>query len=448
MKYLLLFILTFSGAYSQKKSEYFLKVANEQLELNRLDEAIKNVDIGLASDSLNTDLILLKVKVLYKQEKCSDAILILQDAVLIDNKLNDVTVSYYADILDCLKYYDKVDETLEDYVMTNKSSEILNRLGQRFYGRKEYDKSIKYYSKLVSEFPKDVDAIIDYSRVLYGLGKFEDLKKITVEGLKNNKNNLKLLNNMASYYFITKNYKAGIDVENTIIKLQYSVDNIASRAMFYEKNGQNEEAYSDYKKIIELEKCNIEYYKKILNYEFEKKLYANVIENSRKAIKCDSSNEETVLEGLYTSLLFEGQFIEAKMLLDKKLSLNPKQFSPFYLKLLILFSEKKYSEADQLLTSIDKKIILSNEERQKIDVLRLAYYLAVENYADFAKHYSKDSLQGVISERELTREYSSIQNTEVIVEFRKSLGDVNFKIIVPAAIVKFLSDNYTVSLTF
>lgn len=448
MKYFLILILTFSGAYSQKKSEYLFTVASEQLKLHKLDEAIKNIDVGLVSDSLNMDLLLLKVKVLYQQEKCSDALLVLQDAVLIDNKFNDVTVSYYADILDCLKYYDKVDETLEDYVNSNKSSEILNRLGQRFYGRKEYDKAIKYYSRLVNQFPNDINAIIDFSRVLYSLGKFEDLKKITVEGLKNNKNNVRLLNNLATYYFITENYKAGIDVENTLIKIQYNSENIASRSMFYEKNGQAEEAYNDYKRIIEIEKCNIEYFKKMLNYEFERKLYSRVIENSRKVLQCDLKHEDTVIEGLYTSLFFEGEFEEAKMLLDKKLSLNPKEFSPYYLKLLVLLHEKKYSETGPLLAKIDKQITLANEEKQKIDILRLANYLASENYEEFAKVYREGSLEGVISESKSTTEFLDSQNTDVAVEFRKDLGDVNLKITVPAKVVKLLSDKYNISLDF
>ncbi|MBF4508834.1 tetratricopeptide repeat protein [Flavobacterium sp. JLP] len=418
-------------------------------EKKQYKKALFYINESLAFNQLNRDYLMLKTKILFSDSNCLDGFNTITKLIVNENgQQDDEAITYFSELLDCLGETDKSTKILNDYVKKYKSSEILARLAQRYFILKDYDKSVHFYKELIKLNPKDVAAIIDLSGIYSFLNKKDEVRELTLQGLKDNENCIPLLNNLASYYFMEKEFESAIQIENQIIKIQTNVENLASRAMFYEYNKQFSEAYEDYKRIILLDKCNAFHYSKILQYEYNNRMYEKVIENSYKVINCNASYENSIIDGLYTSLFFTGDFKKGNLYLDKKLALNPDNFNPYYIKSLLLLQDKQY---DKGLVYLD--LALKSADVNKIDILnvniaKLGYYLLKEDYQGFVNYLNSGDVKTLNNNLNFTFiEDDKSKITEIKTDFNKNTGVINSSILIPTKVFRLLERKYGLKLT-
>nr|WP_315258549.1 tetratricopeptide repeat protein [uncultured Flavobacterium sp.] len=437
------FVFSCSNLFAQIDSKKYFENSKLFTENKNYDKALIEIDNALKLDSLNKDYLLLKVKILYNKSDCSNAIVELQKIVLNEDKFDDVTVSYYSDLFDCIGESKKATETLLEYIKENKSEEIFIRLAQRYFKIKDYDKSIFYYRESIKLNPYDIDAIIDLTRILYAFKSSDEAINEVSKGLENNKNNIRLLTYLASCYHNNKDFNKAIEIENQIIKLEYKPEHIASRAMLYELQGKKAEAYEDHKIIIKLVKCNQEYFFKVLQYEFENRLYEKVIENSYKVITCDAKNESIVLDGLYTSLFFSGDFEKGSQYLDKRIASNPDNFNPYYIKSLLLLKNKQYENVLKNLELALKSKDADKENILRANLLKFGYYLLKEDYKGFVSYWKTGNVKSLDNKLNFAFvENSEKEKTEIKIDFNKNTGEVTSSIIIPTKVFRLLRDKY------
>lgn len=439
----------FSSAAQSKPAKAYFEDSKKLVQEKQLQKALSTIDQAIKQDSLNRTFLLHKVNVLYELSRCEDAITVIQKIVLNENKFDDVTVLYYSDLFDCVGMPEKATETLLEYIKTKPSPEVLTKIAQRFYAFKEYDKAVYYYREIVKKNPADIEAAIDLSKMLYGIGKKNEAKAALLNAIKANPRNVDLLNYLASYYYNENDLASAITTENQVIDISNTKENIASRAFFYEKDNQPGKAYEDYKKIIALDACNYEYYSKLLYYEMTNKLYDKVIENSQKIIACDPKKETDFLDGLYTALLFSGRNEEGLQYLNKRLEGKPTNFNPYYFKTILSISNGNYTDALK-----NAEFALKAKDTDRSDVLRIRFlqlgtYLLQEKYEEFAALWKQSQSKGenLTDTIEFKIHQSQEQEkTTLKSEFNKSSGAVESSLIIPVKVFKLLSEKYNINL--
>ncbi|WP_159433936.1 tetratricopeptide repeat protein [Flavobacterium fontis] len=443
---ILIYIFSFPNVFAQIDSNKYFENSKQFLKNENYEKALIEIDKALDSDSLNRDYLLQKIKIQYFNSDCNSAFETLEKLIKRDNRLCDETVSYFCDLSDCIKEPKMGTEILTKYVDAKKfeSNEMLIRLGQRYFITKEYDKSIFYYRESIKLNPKDVNAIIDLARILYVFkNNSEEAKEELLKGLENNKNNILLLTYLASCYHNDNDINSAINIINQIIILDYNSEHIASRAMLYELKGEKSKAYNDYKKIIELNKCNLEYYLKILQYEFENRLYNEVIQNSFKLIECDKKNEEILLDVLYSSLFFCGDIDKGIVYLDKKLRLKPNTFNPYYFKANVLLRNGQYEEVLKYLNLALNTEDIDKENVVQINHLKFGYYLLKEDYNGFESYLKSNNVKSLDNNLNFTFiENHKVKKTEIRIDFNKENGTINSTVIIPTKVFKLLKNKY------
>ena len=440
---IMLFLIPFIFYSQNKKNSYY----NEALKLIENGKDYENANIlldkAMLKDSTNRDYLLLKSRILFLKSDCLESLKYLEKVILIDKKVSDSTVIYYSELADCLEEHETAIEVLKNFLNKHKSDIVKVKLAQKYFLIERYNESIILYKEYVNDNPKDIDAIIDYIRILFS---FKDPKDAIVElkkGLKDNPNNVRLLVYLASCYHNTKQYDEAISIENMILKLDYKAEHIASRAMLYELQGKWAEAYEDYKKIVGLDKCNIDYYVKILQYEYNNRSYDKVIENSYKVINCNKSYESSILDGLYTSLFFCHDFEKGKIYLEKKLTVAPDTFNPYYLKLLILFKDKQYDDILRFIDLTSKTKDINSTNLNNINLLKFSYYLVKEDYEGFINYWKSGEVKSLDNNLNFTFvEGTMSDKTKVETNFNKETGVINTTLIIPTKVFRLLMDKY------
>lgn len=435
--------------FSQKKDDLYYKEALKLIEKDKnFEDANILLDKAIDKDSTNRNYLILKSKILFSKSDCSNSLRYLQKVILLDKKFTDSTAVFFSDLADCLKDNSTAIEVLKDYLAKNNSEIVKVKLAQKYFLNEKYEASIELYKELVKDNPKDIEAIIDLSRILFSFKSQEIAIMELKKGLKSNPNNVKLLIYLASCYHNMKNFEEAIRIEDLIIKIEYKAEHIASRAMLYELQGKKYDAYEDYKKIIKLNKCNLEYSIKILQYEFENKLYEKVIKNSYEVIQCDKKNESIVLDGLYTSLFFCQNFEDGNLFLNKKLELKPDIFNPYYLKAIVLLKKGEYVDVLKYLDLALKSKNIDKENVVQVNLLKFAFYLLKEDYEGFVSYWKSGNVKTLDNNLNfIFVENHKTEKTEIKIDFNKNSGEVISSIIIPTKVFRLLKDKYGLTIT-
>ncbi|WP_445722737.1 tetratricopeptide repeat protein [Flavobacterium sp.] len=444
---LVLIMFTFSHLFSQNDSRKYYEESLALEKNKNYDESLMFINKALKIDK-ERDYLLQKVKLLYFKSEYRDAINVLESIVTSENKFDDITVTYFSDLADCIGNSEIATKVLLDYVNQNNSPEVLAFVAQRYFLMNQYDESIFYYRKLIEKNPNDIDAIVDLSRILFSYKSNEEAVKELMKGLEINKDNIKLLTFLASGYHNMKDYDKAINIENKIISLEFKPEHLAGRAMLYELQGNKNGAYQDYKKIIEVEKCNLEYYQKILQYEFENKMYKNVINNSYAIINCNKDYENYILDGLYTSLFFQNNFVEGNKYLEKKLKQNPKNFNPYYLKILYSLEKKEFNDILNYIDLAFKAEDIEENDKININLLKVGYYLLKEDYTALIEYWKSSQIKSLHNNLSFTIIQSTSDRTDIKTNYNKETGAINSCLMIPIEVIKLLKDKYGFEMNF
>lgn len=431
------------SCFSQAGDQFF----NESKELTDkqdFDKALLKIDKALELDSLNRNYIMQKIKVLYYKSDCENSFILMSRLVLKEKKFDDETMFFSCLISDCLKQSEEATEGLMHYVNSKKyvNNEMLVLLAQRLYNSKKYDECIYYYNEYLKLEPKDVNVIIDFSRIIYAYKGSEEGINVVVKGLDRLPNNMDLLKCLVAYYHTSMAYDKAIEIQNQIIEINNDIKNIETRAKLYELIGKPSKAYDDYKTILTLRKCATEYYLKILQYEFDNKHFKEVVEHSFELIKCDKSYENSIIDGLYTSLFFCDDFEKGKFYLEKRIMQNADNFNAFYLKILVLFKDKQYEDILKYIDLARKSKDINDTHLSNINLLKFSYFLVKQDYDGLSSFWKSGEIKSLNNNLNFTlTEESNIDNVEVKSEFEKN-GIIKTTLMIPTKVLKLLIDNY------
>lgn len=444
--FFILFIPNF--IFSQKESDLYYKEAIQLIEKgNNLEKANTLLDRALQSDSLNRNYLILKSKVLYLKSDCSNSFRYLNKVILMDKKFTDSTAIFFSDLSDCLKDKATAIEVLKDHLDKTKSALVKVRLAQKYFLNNQHEEAIRLYQEYVRDHPKDIEATIDLARIFFTTKNEDRAINALQNSLKIQPDNVMLLSYLFSLYAHLKRYEEAIVIVNNIIKNEYKLEHIINRSILFELVDKTHEAYEDFKRIVKLDPCNSEYYIKILQYEFDHKLYDQVIQSSNKFIACDSKNEAIVLDGLYTSLFFCNDYKKGLLYLDKRMEQNPNTFNPNYIKILTLLKSKNYAPLIDYAKKAYNATDATAENKLKVNFLLLGYYLLVEDYSGFAKNWKSGDNKGIDEFWNLkVVENANLTQVEVTIDFDKTAGIINTTLSIPLKIVQLLKDNYGVNL--
>ncbi|KUJ60741.1 hypothetical protein AR687_17105 [Flavobacteriaceae bacterium CRH] len=443
-------ITLFSKVFSQNYTDakYYADESKKLLTKKEHIKAIEMIDKAIEIDSLNEDYYIQKAYIYYENSKCEDGLNVLLKHLEVAGNISEEGMLSMSELVECS--YSK-EHSLKFLITASNgnfgdSKLILTQIISKCLDLKDYDNAIIYYNKYIHLIPNDVDSINSLYTLLYGLNKFDEAEKLLLLGLKNNPGNLNLFSNLAGFYFATNDYTSCISIMNEIVKQDYIVENIKHRAIVYEKNNQIGLAYEDYKKIIQIDKCNEECYGKILQYEYDNKNYESVITNSLKFINCNAAAENNLIDGLYTSMFFCNKNKKGVELLNRRLSQKPDFFLPYYTKAIILINQKQYEKALQYIELTLKSNGLSKSDYLTINLLKLGVYLVLEDYNSLSSFATEYDLRQVISDNKTNiSKTNKIKKVKLNVFFDKQKGIISTSIDIPVKVMNLLSDQYSVS---
>lgn len=431
--------------FGQVHSKQHFDNSKKLTENKEFDKALTEINNALKNDSLNRNYILQKVKILFFKSDCDNSFLELNKLISYEEKLDDETIAILSEVSDCMDYKDIATEGLITYIENKKyqNNEMILYLAIRLCNLKNYNDGIKYYRQYIKLKPEDIDATIDFSRIIYAHEGSENGINEIKNSLHHNPNNLVLLKCLASFYNYDKDYEKAIEVQNQIIKSNYTVENIKVRAILFSQIGKQDKVYEDLNRMIEIEKCNSEYYFKVLQYEFDNRLYEKVIKNSYKLIECNAIYENSVLDGLYTSLFFCGNFEKGTQYLDKKLASNPNNVNPYYIKSLLLLKNNQYEDVIKYLDLALKCKDVDNNDVVNINTMKFGYYLLKEDYQGFMNYFKSSGAKSLDNNLSFTFiENDKSEKTEIKTDFNKNTGIINSSIIIPTKVLRLLEHKY------
>lgn len=448
LKYLVFAVLLFISQYavSQISTHQYYKKALELVSKNNLDEAGLQLDKALAKDSLDRNVLILKANLLFTKQDCWNSYKCLFKAVELDRKFIDTTVIYFSDVAECLKDKAASLKVLEDFLNKNESDMVTFKLAQKYVSFSMEDKAVELLKKRLEKKPHDIDTFGDLAKIqFYSLKKQDEALETLRTGLLKNPNNVKLLFFTAGFYYELKDFNKAVDFMNQVVKLEYNAENIASRAIMYEQLGNQKEAYNDYNRVVSLKKCGMDdvYFKK-LQYEFDNKMFEVLVESSLKVIQCDSKHENKVLDGLYLGLLYCGDFKKGNSYLDKRLSANPDVFKAYYIKALLLFKDKKYTDVLKYLNLAMKTTDITANDMQNVMHLKMLYYLIIEDYNGFIAFVKQHSITLASAKDSPGFEFTNIDSGKpgVDVTFNKKTGVINAAMNIPFKTIAMLEEKY------
>ncbi|MFD2909032.1 hypothetical protein ACFSX9_09810 [Flavobacterium ardleyense] len=446
MKQIILILLFSFTLFGQNNNEKYFDESKKLTDSKEYQKALTSINIALKSDSLNRPYLLQKIKIQYFSNKCDDAMkslnLIIEN---VDDKIQDDIMAYFCDIDDCLGKKEEATRLLKEYIIHEQyqNNEMILYLAIRLCNTKKYEEGINYYKQYINLNPNDIDAITDFSQIIFIHKGYEDAINEIKKALQNNPDNLNLLKCLVSHYNSNKDYEKAIEVQNKIVKSYYTVENIKIRAFLFSQLKKSHKVYEDLNRIIEIDKCNAEYYSQILQYEFDNRIYDKVVQNSFNLIKCNPDFENSILDGLYTSLFFLNKVKQGELYLDKKIALNPTNFNPYYLKANILLKNKQFEHVIKYLDLSLKTSDLESSNVINVNFLKLSYYLLSENYEGLKNYFKSTEIKSLDNNLNFTfSENLENKKTDFIVNFDKNTGIINSQLIIPTKIIKLLQNDY------
>ncbi len=442
-------LVFFVIAYGQGQStphEYF-KASQELFKNKEYDKAISTIDKAIQLDSRNRDYLILKTTILYNDSKCNEAMEVLDKIYALNGKkYDDDIIAYAVQLYDCFDKTEVATKILKNYVDKKKYTnvDLVVFLAQRLANLGDIEGAQLYYDEVIKLNPDDIASTIDYAKILFTYKSPEDARVLLYKSLTLHPNNLSLLIYMAGYYLQIQDYDKALDYQNRVLLIENNNARLGDRAGIYELKGMKKEAYFDYLKIVETDKCNIDYYTRILKYEFDNRMYKENIEHSYKLISCNSAYKESLLDGLYTSFFFYNDFKKGTEYLNEKLSLRPDNFNPYYTKVLILFQDKQYDEIPKYIDLALKAKDIEDNDIINLGVLKMAYYLIVEDFEGFVSYWKHNDGKNVLDNN---LSFTVIEETmgekaELRTIFDKDSGIIKSSLIVPTKVFRLLRDKY------
>lgn len=450
----ILLILQISWSIKAQKNieaEKFFSKAKSLMAENLYDKAMESIDSAIRIDSLQEDYYIQKIDICQKKMDCEAAENTLLEYVSrINPKTENIflyTSKLYVECADDKEIGLQILKSALDGPFSN-SKNIVKQIVLLYIQLGDNENTIRYLNKYLELVPNDIESHNNLFELLFVLNRFDEAENVLLLGLKKNGEDLSLLTKLSKYYYNRKKYELCISVLNRILKKQYNVENIKNRAIVYEETNQLDKAYGDYEKIIEIDKCNIEFYTKILSHEYKSRMYEKVISNSLNLIKCNPDYEKIVIDGLYTSLFFCKDFEKGIEYLDKRLLSKPNKYLPYYLKAITLFNQKSYNQALSYIESALECNNISSDEISKINILKYGIYLVTEDYGSFAKIWKENDSKQLNNELSLFVTPVNTESEKIVlsVSFDKKTGLINTSLIVPNVILKILNDKYGIEI--
>ncbi|MCP4140367.1 MAG: hypothetical protein GY755_08780 [Chloroflexi bacterium] len=429
------FILGQTDLYKESK-DYFKE--------HRYNDALSSINKAIERDSLNSKFFLQKTNILYVKKQYSKALVAL-------NKVNNLhgeteeSVLYRSILLDSLGEKEESLASLIVYNDYNPSKLVSQQLATTFFSLKMYDESIEYYKKILDLSSDDFEARIDLSNILYALDRKEEAIKNIQEGIRLH-NNLELRLYLLHYYEEEEEYLKCLDVIDKLIDIdEGKLEFIELRAKIYEKLGNLKKAHKDYLFLLNKSLCNMEYYSRIIQYQYDNRVYEKAIENSLNVIKCNPDSEQAFIETLYTSYFFQKDFEKGKIFLNKYLSANPKNSNANYIKALILVKEENLDQSLKIL-DIAKSTDENNENETYITVLKSFISLIKRDYSTFLNLLAETKLDIT---QDLGKIVSISKNKEeksnIDVVFNANSGEINISLSISQHDYSILKKDYNIS---
>lgn len=446
MKYFNLVLLLFciSNSFGQKGDEYYQE-SKKLTDNKEYDKAQKSINKALKLEPENRDYFLQSIKILYFKTECIKGVEEIAKFLKRGNKMDDYVMAHTCDLFDCTKQNEEADKILEVYVQNKnyKSNEMVVMLAMRLANAKRFEESISYYNEFFKLEPNNVNAKIDLSRIIYSYKGSQAGIDILKNALLEKPNNIDLLKCLASFYFLNKRYDETLEIQNKILLVTYNKANLESLLLIFQEQKKDKEVYEVYKKLTLLDKCNNDYFNKILEYEFNNRSYERIISTSYDLIDCDKSHEQGLLDALHTSFFFCKNFDKGKFYLEKKLSNNPENFNPYYLKILILFKDQQYSDILKYIDLASKTTDITANNLYNINMLRFGYYLIIEDYKGFIDYWKSGDVKSLDNNLGFTfTEGATIKKTELVTDFNKETGVITSRLAIPSIVLKRLDKDY------
>jgi tetratricopeptide (TPR) repeat protein len=158
----------FSITFYQKKAEILL-------ELNRLDEALENLDIAATFSPNETSIFLLKADVYTLKGEYEKAVNLVNAALEQADETDKIDL--YLELADVYEewehYYEVIDQLQKCLALDPNNEEALNRMWFSTELTERYDESIAFHSQLVDEYPYNAIAWFNLAHAYNGVANFE-----------------------------------------------------------------------------------------------------------------------------------------------------------------------------------------------------------------------------------------------------------------------------------
>lgn len=445
-KYSLILLFFIANGFAQSDAAHYfnqsIKFYNEEnFEISK-QMIVKAVEM----DSLNLSYLYHQLNILTKLNNCDEGVDILQKIFDInDRKLNDQFLYFMISIYDCNQRDEKATEILKNYIDSNtfKNDEMILLLAQRLLNQEDSVNSTIYYKKYVKRNPEDVAARLDLAKLLFTFDNQIEAKETLEKGLELDPKSLPYLIHLAGYYLQIGSYEKALEYQQQVIALDNSSVRIADRAGIYELLGHSKAAYNDYLLVKQTEKCNLNYFTRILTFEFQNKMYEEVIKNSLEIIQCDSNNEKIVSDGLYTSYFFCDDYANGKFYLERKLKEIPQNYNPYYIKILTLLKEKNYDSVQNYIDLALKTTDCDDTDRSTIHLIKFGLYLINEDYQALATFIDATTFDLVNQKSNVVySEKETKNNLGFIIDFDKTKGIIFCKLTIPSSTRELLFNKY------
>ena len=279
---------------------------------------------------------------------------------------------------------EQYDKSLSDYIkiidIDSTDPGVFNNVGLLYRDYlKNYEKALVSFDKNIQLAPKNPIGYKNRADLYqFYLNNFEkaliDYSKAIELDPKNSK---RLLDRSELYQKLNQNDKALLDF-NKAIEIEPSIaNNFNSRAEFYrKKTKQFDLALQDYNKVLELEPKEATYYanRAILEF-FDLNLKDKATDDFKKAIELDPKNTSFIYYRIKT-YLFNDDFENAKIEINKTISIDKNDPEGYYDSALIYKKQKKYLQS---LIQVSKAIDLFLESNYTIMDDKIIDNLGIED---------------------------------------------------------------------
>ena len=249
-------------------------------------------------------------------------------------------------------YYNTVIELDTEY------PKALNRRGNFYLDRKEYDLAIQDFSKAIEIDSGYFAAYLNRSGVYTLLGEYDLALQDINKGLELTSEFPEGYINRGSIYSLMGKYDLAIqDLERSIELNPSSVETYINKGTMYQIKGQYDKALVDYNKALEL---NPEYAGAYNNRGYTYYLkgeYDSAMKDFNKALELDAEIAQFYLNR-GAAYLVKKEYDKAILDFDKSLELNPQNPDAYYNKWIIYYSKGEFNKA---ILNLDKVLEISPE---------------------------------------------------------------------------------------